>query len=121
MAWIKRNWLLGVMVLLVLGLLTDRIARAQTPGPFQFAVGAATHTSCTVTPSVTIYCFPSDGLWVSLNGAPFVLAQTGSSPVLSFNGRTGAVMPLPSDYPALVSSVNGKTGSVVITATTTVQ
>jgi hypothetical protein len=56
--------------------------------------------------------------WAPMGGASVVGGVT------SFNGRTGAVMPQPSDYPpppAPVTSVNGKTGAVVLAATTTVQ
>jgi hypothetical protein len=115
MTWIKKHWL-GLLLALaavsapwVVGL------RAQTAIPFQMAVGAATHASCTVTAATTQYCFAADGLWVSLNGAVYtqigVVAVTGVS---SFNGRTGAVLPVPSDYPAPVTSVNSKTGAVVL-------
>jgi hypothetical protein len=112
--------------LLVLSLWHDtRPAHAQTINvPFSYSVGTATHTSCpAVVASTTQYCFPADGPWVSINGAtwqaiPLAAAVAG---VTSFNGRTGAVFPLPSDYPNAVASVNGKTGVVVLGATTTVQ
>jgi hypothetical protein len=75
-------------------------AQAQSANPWQVSVVGA-HTLCTVTPATTQYCFASDGLWMSLNGAAYV--------------QLGAVAPVG------VVSVNGKTGVVVLGATTTVQ
>ena len=123
MTWIKKYWLgllLGIAAFSAPWVLN---LRAQTPpSPFQMAVGSGLHTACTVTATTTTYCFASDGLWVSTNGGAYsqigVVAVTGVS---SFNGRTGAVMPVPSDYPDAVTSVNGKTGVVVLTGTTTIQ
>jgi hypothetical protein len=130
MTWIKKHWLGLALALTVFSALFVIRLRAQTNPPFQMAVGSITHTSCTVTASTTQYCFASDGLWVSLNGAVYtqigVVAVTG---VTSFNGRTGAVLSTTGDYTyaqlggtppsAPVTSVNGKTGAVVLGATTT--
>jgi hypothetical protein len=71
---------------------------AQTTVALQLT-GNAPHATCTVTTGQTTYCFASDGLWQSLNGAAYV--QLGVAP------------------PAGVISVNGKTGIVVLSATTT--
>ena len=57
------------------------------------------HSFLFVTPATTQYCFASDGLWMSLNGAAYV--QLGVA------------------TPAGVTSVNGKTGAVILGATTT--
>lgn len=76
-------------------------ARAQTVvPPITIVAPALTHTSCNVTVGATSFCFASDGLWQSINGAAFV--QLGVA------------------APAGVISVNGKTGVVVLSATTTV-
>jgi hypothetical protein len=77
-----------------------------------------------VTPAVTTFCFASDGAWQSINGAAFTQLGAATLVVTSFNGRTGAVMPVASDYPfpaPPVTSVNGKTGVVVISASTSLQ
>ena len=139
MNWIKKN-LFGLFVFgLVLAALVVG-SRAQVPNsPYSFTVGPATHTSCpAVATGVTIYCFPSDGIWVSLAGAAYVqIASNGVvTGVVSFNGRTGAVVPVASDYafsqisgvatsaqvpvPPVIS-VNNKTGAVVLGASTTIQ
>ena len=62
--------------------------------------GNAPHTACPVLVGQTNFCFASDGLWQSLNGAAY--SQLGS-------GTSGVI------------SVNGKTGIVVLTGTTTIQ
>lgn len=65
---------------------------AQTTAPWQVGVGPATHTSCTVLAGTTQYCFASDGLWVSLNGAAYVQMQTSlvanGVTSISINGQT---------------------------------
>jgi len=116
MTWMKKNWLL----LAVLLVLTVNVLRGQTLAPpEEFVDSTQTVATCIVKPNYTAYCKAFEGPAVSINGAPFVkipltVAPTG---VTSFNGRTGAVMPVPSDYPNAVTSVNGKTGVVVLTAT----
>lgn len=82
-----------VVSILIAGLLLGWNLKAQTPGPWQVGV-TGLHTACTTTAGATSYCFASDGLWVSLNGAAYV--QVGTP--------TGT----------LVTSVNGKTGTVVL-------
>jgi hypothetical protein len=121
MTWMKKHWLGLLLAIAVFSVPWVINLRAQAPVPAQFSVIPATlHTACTVIATTTSYCFASDGLWVSLNGAAYtqigVVAVTGVS---SFNGRTGAVVPVASDYPDAVLSVNGKTGIVVLTGTTT--
>ena len=122
MTWIKKHWLGLLLAIAAFSAPWVLNLRAQTVSPFQMAVGSGLHTACTVTATTTTYCFASDGLWVSTNGGAYsqigVVAVTG---VTSFNGRTGAVIPVPSDYPDAVTSVNGKTGTVVLGATTTLQ
>jgi hypothetical protein len=97
------------------------LGRAQSTTPFTVIAGSLTHTSCpTVAASTTQFCFASDGLWQSLNGAAYVqLGTPVAAGVTSWNGLTGAVTYAPPTPP--VSSVNGKTGAVVITAATTLQ
>src|SRR6266851_5127033 len=88
------------------------ISRAQTPNnPFQLSVSSATHTACTVVAGQTSFCFANDGLWQSIAGAAYVQVAPVALGVVSFNGRTGVVVPVPSDYPDAVVSVNGKTGA----------
>jgi len=133
MTWMKRNWLLVTLAVVLWSLAFIMGGRAQATAPWQVTVSGA-HTLCTTLSPLgeATYCFANDGLWVSLNGAAFtqigVVAVTG---VTSFNGRTGAVIPVTGDYTytqiagtppsAPVTSVNGKTGVVVLTGTTTIQ
>lgn len=49
------------------------------------------HTNCSGAAGQMVYCFAGDGLWVSNNGAAFVQVQ-GNAPVLSVNGKTGNVV-----------------------------
>lgn len=92
------------------------LGHAQTTAPWQVGVGTATHTACTVIPATTQYCFASDGLWVSLNGAAYVQVQIGA-PVtgitsITVNGGT------PLTGPAVVLTIPTKASS---TTTTTIQ
>lgn len=110
----RKYLVLAYILALVLTYWAGRVfkVRAQTTAPWQVGVSSATHTSCTVVTGTTQYCFASDGLWVSLNGAAYVQVQTGTpvaAGVTSFNGLTGAVT-----YTPPVVSVNGKTGSVIL-------
>lgn len=67
-------------------------ARAQTTVALQLT-GNAPHTSCTVTASQTTYCFASDGLYWSNAGAAYVLVATPAvAGVTSVNGKTGVVV-----------------------------
>ncbi len=117
--FIRISMLIVAVAVLSMGL-TLHSLRAQVPNnPWQVGVSTATHTSCTVVASTTQFCFANDGIWQSINGAAYVQVAPGTAGVTSFNGRTGAVLPVPSDYPDAVTSVNGKTGAVVIGATTT--
>jgi hypothetical protein len=141
MTWMKRNLaaILGIAITLAvfakgasdIWTMYHVPAHAQTTiGHFEMGVGTDLHTSCTVLASTTKYCFAADGLYISLNGAAYAqIAATAG--VISFNGRTGAVLPATGDYTyaeiagtpptGSVTSVNGKTGAVVLGATTTVQ
>ena len=83
---------------LLFGTLVIKVIYAQTVPTTLQLTGSAPHTTCAVVPSTTNFCFANDGLWQSINGAPYVQL----TPAL-----TGGV-----------TSVNGKTGAVVITATT---
>jgi hypothetical protein len=103
-----RNILL-VIVIFLFGMYTGTLAvrrlvetsvHAQGTNPFQVAVTGA-HTLCAVTTGVTQYCFASDGVWQSLNGAAYTQLTAGAG--------------------GGVTSVNGKTGVVVLGATTTIQ
>ena len=123
MSWLKRNWI-GLAIIAILLCCVGVLGRAQTSIPWQATV-TGLHATCTVSPvtvpASTTYCFASDGLWQSVNGAAYTqVGITAVTGVTSFNGRTGAVVPVSSDYPDAVTSVNGKTGAVVLSATTTV-
>jgi hypothetical protein len=116
-----RRMLLGVSLVLafILGaLVKERSVKAQSISVLQVSGSYASHAACVVVPAQTTACLASDGVWVSLNGAAFAQVGAGTTGVTSFNGRTGAVVPVASDYPDAVTSVNGKTGAVVISATT---
>lgn len=70
---------------------TGKVVRAQTT-TLQLT-GNAPHTTCAVVPSTTNYCFASDGLWESKNGAPYVeLTPALTGGVTSVNGKTGVVV-----------------------------
>jgi hypothetical protein len=87
------------LVVAVVGLMVS-MAAAQNPDltPFQLTAKNS-HTNCTITAGETHYCFAGDGLWESKNGAAYVELIPGSGAgVLSFNGRTGAVVSTLGDY-----------------------
>lgn len=66
------------------------VVHAQTPSTVLQISGAwATHTSCTPVPAQTSLCLNSEGLWQSINGTAFT--QIGAVGVISVNGKTGAV------------------------------
>lgn len=107
---------LGVVNLVMLLSQVRQPVFAQTPNnPWQFSVSSATHTSCTTTASTTTFCFASDGVWQSLQGATFtqvgVVQATG---VTSFNGRTGAVVAQSGDYS--YSQISGTPTKMTITS-----
>jgi len=61
--------------------------------PFSYSVGTATHTACpTVVVGVTQYCYPADGPYVSINGGAWQAIPLSASGVTSVNGKTGAVV-----------------------------
>jgi hypothetical protein len=80
-----------IVLLTLLALLAGyKLVKGQsviTSAPFQMEVQGL-HTVCTLNASgLTQYCFASDGLWISIAGAPY--AQLGG--VTSVNGQTGVV------------------------------
>lgn len=98
------------------------IGKAQGNQPFWFSVGPALHTSCTIVPNVTSFCYADDGAYQSIHGAAWVPMGGGGVPgVTSFNGRTGAVVAANGDYtyaqlsavPPMVMSFAGRTGTVI--------
>lgn len=98
----KRLSALLTALILVIGgsALTIKLAKAQTLGPPISIESTSPHTACVISATgATRYCFASDGLYVSLAGAAYV-QLTGGAPagVVSFNGRTGAVVSVPGDY-----------------------
>lgn len=96
-------------------------------------VAALPHTACRpIEPATTQFCFATDGLWQSLNGAAYVqLGAAAPGGVASFKGRTGDVVPVAGDYTCAqitgcpttaVQTVNGKPGpAVVLSVSSTVQ
>lgn len=124
MNWMKRNWV-PICVGVLIGIVSGVLVHAQTTAglPAQATFGGV-HTACTLSPGPAVppalpqasLCEAGDGLWLSVNGGAYVqLGAAGAAGVTSFNGRTGAVVPVASDYPDAVTSVNGKTGAVVLT------
>jgi len=117
------SFLLATYVAFVLAgvfLLNERTLKAQTVVPPITIQSSIAHTSCSITTGVTSFCFASDGLWQSLNGAAYVqLGLTAPAGVTSFNGRTGAVISVNGDYSyaqisAPPTTVNcGTTGCVI--------
>ena len=67
------------------------VVHAQTTVALQLT-GNAPHTTCTVQAGQTIYCFANDGFWQSLNGAAFTQLGAPVGGVTSVNGKTGAVV-----------------------------
>jgi len=79
-----------------------------------FSISSAPNTTVANCPPVTAssskLCVVSTGVYISNAGGAYVLlGATGSAGVTSWNGQVGAV-----SYNPPVSSVNGKTGSVVL-------
>ena len=95
----RKTIALAVLIFLAafLGNWLGDVVHAQTPVALQLT-GNAPHTTCVVTLSTTTFCFASDGLWQSLNGAAYVQVGAAAAGVTSFNGRTGTVVPAAGDY-----------------------
>jgi hypothetical protein len=109
---------IGCVLLLSVVSLKIHYVHAQSINPWQVSVVGA-HTLRTVTVATTQYCFASDGLWMSLNGAAYVqLGAVGPQGPVGPIGLTGPPGPI---GVSSVTSVNGKTGAVILGATTTVQ
>jgi len=87
--------LLAVLTLSVIGHLQSVTAQNPDLTPYQFTVVGA-HSLCTVSTGQTRYCFASDGVWQSLNGAGYA--------------------PLVGGAPTGVTSLNGKTGDLTVSA-----
>jgi len=94
----KRIIIVGMLLLTAFALgmrVEDKVLAQSAPIQIQSSVA---HASCTAATGVTTYCFANDGLYVSLAGATFTPIGGGG-----------------------VTSVNGKTGAVTISASTTLQ
>lgn len=78
-----RDAALIFLALVVVAPFVVKAVRAQNPdlSPYQFQVGSATHTNCTVNAGQTRFCFASDGLWQSINGAAYVQVAGIPGPV----------------------------------------
>lgn len=72
--------------------LSSEVQAQTVVPPITIIAPALTHTSCNVTPAATSYCFASDGLWQSLNGAAYTQLGVAVGGVTSVNGKTGAVV-----------------------------
>lgn len=90
--------ILGIGVLL--GAVTAWVVRAQSPATVVTQCATGVHTTCSPNANKTTFCFATDGLYVSINGATFVtVSGTGTQgPV----GPTGAIGP---------TGIKGATGS----------
>ena len=97
----KGKVLLGLLFVMVmfLGVEVDRVVQAQTVVPPITVQSTQPHTACALPPAgSSAYCFASDGLYESINGAAYALVNTPppTAGVLSIavNGgtpQTGAV------------------------------
>ena len=101
-----------------------RMARAQSPAnvaPFSYVVNGPSTSCPAIVANQTIYCYATDGPFWSKQGAAYVsmLAPPVVAGVTSWNGQTGAVTYTPPPPP--VTSVNNKTGAVVLGASTQIQ
>jgi len=99
--------LLIALFCMVAGSFGEKVRAAQVvPASTPLTISATvSHASCPAPiPATTQYCLASDGLYISLGGGPYALAGAAAAPA-----------------PAGVTSVNGKTGAVVIGATVTLQ
>lgn len=98
------------LILAGIWMAADKRAQAQTPSVLPPVICyQVLHTSCVVAAGVTTYAFASDGLWISMNGGAFAQIQPVSSGlvVTSLNGKTGALtITANSASPAVSVSVN---------------
>ena len=105
----RKAMLIG-LILAGIWIVADKRAQAQTPSALPPVICyQVAHTSCIVTAGVTTYAFASDGFWISLNGAAFAQVQPASTGfvVTSLNGKTGALtITANSTSPAVSVSVN---------------
>jgi hypothetical protein len=70
--------------------IADKVHAQSTSQVLQVSGTYASHTSCTVSAGQASLCLASDGLWLSVNGGAFT--QVGAGAVTSVNGKTGAVV-----------------------------
>ena len=117
----RKGFVIGLftgIVVVVAFLAGVGVAKAQN-GQIVF-LGATSGTTlaanCPATPATPSQCVVGDGVWIWQNSTQgwFKAGPPTASGVVSFNGRTGVVVPIPTDYPDTVTSVNGKTGAVVL-------
>lgn len=102
--------LLGFLIALVLFSL---LAWAQQPTGSSIAFGTAGSTCQAPSTGNTIICGTSTGAQISINGAAYVPITNG---VLSFGGRTGAVVPAANDYS--YAQLSGKPTTISCTTAT---
>jgi hypothetical protein len=80
---------LALVIALFAGWTIGRSQSFSSSGPFQIQTPGL-HTTCTIVPSQTEFCFAGDGFWISLNGGAYAQVVPGGG-VTSINGQTGAV------------------------------
>jgi hypothetical protein len=108
-------------------------ARAQNPDNTVVEIGVSTtagdHTTCTIHSGQTEMCLANDAacpLWTSNKGGAYInmCPSGGAAPVTSVNGKTGAVTITASTTvtaPSLTFATNGAATVGTPTATTTLQ
>ena len=108
-------------------------ARAQNPDNTVVEIGVSTtagdHTTCTIHSGQTEMCLANDAacpLWTSNKGGTYInmCPAGGAAPVTSVNGKTGAVTITASTTvtaPSLTFATNGAATVGTPTATTTLQ
>jgi hypothetical protein len=118
MVWIKKHWLGLALALAAFSAPWVINLRAQTSNPWQATVSGA-HTLCApVSPlGQGTYCFASDGLWVSQNGAAYVqLGAAATAGVSSIAVCNAAGLVCGTPQTGAVSLSIPKTATVTVSA-----
>ncbi len=106
---------LAIWLFLLVGLFAkyQRVEAQSTPLTI---VAQLAHTSCPVaTVGKTQYCFATDGLWQSLNGAAYTQLGVGTGGVASLNGKTGALtITAVSSVPVITAGSSAPTVTVAV-------
>lgn len=97
MNWVKRNFalLLVIALVVVYGIVATRAQTTQglpSQETFTGTVAQCTLSPVTVPPSASL-CKTGNGVWLSVNGGAYVqLGAAGTAGVISVNGKTGIVV-----------------------------